>query len=384
MKLKTIQEFIIKYYLPIGFFIAVIISLSTPIPGLWLAKWKSGDYKIVEFICYCFVFLISGISLNIDSIKSISQHYIGFLYGFISILFLTTLLAYLLRIIPLSPPEYSIGFTIFATVPTTLGVGVALTHSSKGNVILSLLLTITTNLFGVITIPLMLNLYLNNSSITINITDLALKLCMNVLIPSIVGMFLRTKFKLISEFYLKYKTQFSLFSTSCLIIIVWMALSVSREILIHSNGIQIIFIILIATVMHLFYIFFNSIIVNYILHLNLPESISIIIMSSQKSSPVALAVISYIATDDDAGLYAVPCMIGQLLQIFIGSFIATYFATKMNEYEKNNLKQQMTSIQNEEKEEKRDKKEEDGEGKESIHDLEMIVVAANSYEEAKG
>ena len=58
-----------------------------------------------------------------------------------------------------------------------------------------------------------------------------------------------------------------------------------------------------------------------------PISIAVLIMSSQKSSPVALAVISYITQDPSKkGLMAIPCVIGQLTQIFIGSYLAKVLA----------------------------------------------------------
>lgn len=44
------------------------------------------------------------------------------------------------------------GLTIFCVVPTTLGVWVALTAASRGNQALALLLTIATNLFGIVTV----------------------------------------------------------------------------------------------------------------------------------------------------------------------------------------------------------------------------------------
>jgi predicted Na+-dependent transporter len=50
--------------------------------------------------------------------------------------------------------QCTLGFrlTIFCVVPTTLGVGVALTAASRGNQALALLLTISTNLLGIITV----------------------------------------------------------------------------------------------------------------------------------------------------------------------------------------------------------------------------------------
>lgn len=47
---------------------------------------------------------------------------------------------------------------MFCVVPTTLGVGVALVRSCKGNEGIALLLTVGTNMLGVVTMPLMLKL----------------------------------------------------------------------------------------------------------------------------------------------------------------------------------------------------------------------------------
>jgi sodium/bile acid cotransporter 7 len=334
-RLQRVIDTAIKHFLPLGFLFVTIISMASPVPGLWLAQWRAGGYKLVEFCNYCVVFFISGLSLNVVDLKAMSNHLIAFAYGLLSILFLTTVLAMLLKLIPLHPHEYAIGFAIFATVPTTLGVGVALTHASKGNVALSLLLTITSNLLGVITIPLLLSLYVSQSC-TINTSDLALKLCINVLIPSICGIFLRAKSKYISQFVTNYKVNLGLVSTFNLIVIVWMAISSTRHILLTGSILQIIYVILIASSMHILYLVLNGIIAIYIIKLSLPEAISVTIMCSQKSSPVALAVISYISVDNsgNSGAYAVPCIIGQLLQIFIGSFVSTYFSTHGTESEK--------------------------------------------------
>jgi hypothetical protein len=46
-------------------------------------------------------------------------------------------------LIPLQPREFATGLALFCVVPTTLGVGVALTAASKGNQALALLLTVS-------------------------------------------------------------------------------------------------------------------------------------------------------------------------------------------------------------------------------------------------
>lgn len=68
--------------------------------------------------------------------------------------------------------------------------------------------------------------------------------------------------------------------------------------------------------------------------LPLPQAISITIMASQKSNPVALAVIRGLGVDDEkSGLYAIPCIIGQLCQIFIGSAVARYYVQQVKQLE---------------------------------------------------
>ena len=49
-------------------------------------------------------------------------------------------------------------------------------------------------------------------------------------------------------------------------------------------------------------------------------------MAAQKSAPVAVTLISYITTDASVqGLLAIPALIGQLCQIFIGSALIAKF-----------------------------------------------------------
>ena len=66
-------------------------------------------------------------------------------------------------------------------------------------------------------------------------------------------------------------------------------------------------------------------------------------MASQKSSPVALAVISNLTSaPDDKGLYAVPCIVGQLIQIFMDSAVAARLKKLVDESEASESKNNST------------------------------------------
>jgi sodium/bile acid cotransporter 7 len=61
--------------------------------------------------------------------------------------------------------------------------------------------------------------------------------------------------------------------------------------------------------------------------LPLLEAIATGIMSSQKSAPVAVTVISYVTKDvAQQGLFAIPAIVGQISQIFIGSALESFMA----------------------------------------------------------
>jgi sodium/bile acid cotransporter 7 len=60
------------------------------------------------------------------------------------------------------------------------------------------------------------------------------------------------------------------------------------------------------------------------------EAVALFLLASQKSAPVAVTLISYISSDAEVqGMMAVPCITGQLAQIFIGSLMAPMIAKRV-------------------------------------------------------
>lgn len=55
----------------------------------------------------------------------------GTVFGLVTILGITPLLGFALRLIPLQPVELIIGLVVVAVVPTSLGVGIALATMAK-------------------------------------------------------------------------------------------------------------------------------------------------------------------------------------------------------------------------------------------------------------
>ncbi len=86
---------------------------------------------IVQEINIAIVFFISGLTLKTDEMMQALRYKFELAYGMIAILFLTGFLGFAFRVIPLVPPEFSIGeFTLAATVqlPNTPPATAAAAH----------------------------------------------------------------------------------------------------------------------------------------------------------------------------------------------------------------------------------------------------------------
>ena len=231
-------------------------------------------------------------------------------------------------------------FYIYYCLPFAIGVGVALTLAAKGDQALSLFLTVVSNMLGIVTIPFLLQYYVGGIGVvTLNPSYLFFRLIPSVFIPSIVGIWLRNSNQSVADFMKTYKTEMGLFSNSNLICIVLLALSDSRTVLLQQRPGEIVMLVIAAVLMHLFYLSYNYLIIGPLgFNYPLKQAISVIIMASQKSSPVGLAVIANITQNPTQfGLLALPCILGQVSQIFIGSFVSQYFVNMVKKQENESM-----------------------------------------------
>ncbi|KAG2439236.1 hypothetical protein HXX76_004598 [Chlamydomonas incerta] len=325
-----IQDFVVENYLVIAFAIAVTFALAYPVPGRFLVNIVVLDnVHIIQEINMAIVFFISGLALNTSELKKAlaRESLPTVIFGFVMISLITPILGFAMREIPLTPPAFAVGLTIFCLVPTTLGIGIALVRSCKGNEAIALLLTVGTNMLGVFLMPPWLRfLFLNYDAginLNIDIPDLLVKLSITILAPSILGKALRELFKPVEEFAKKYRTALSLLSTTNLAFIVWQTLSGARDLLFQQRAGMIVAVIVLAAAVHVFYLIVNYILIKFAFKPPIKEFVACVIMASQKSAPVAVTVISYVSSDPaQQGLLAIPAIVGQISQIFIGAALA--------------------------------------------------------------
>ncbi|GMH41275.1 hypothetical protein BSKO_09185 [Bryopsis sp. KO-2023] len=324
MKKKFLQHF-----LPLGFFVALVWAMLWPYPGDEISRWKVGNFRLIQTINVCTIFVISGLTLKTADITAALKAYVGFLYGAIMILIITPCLGFGLVKIPFSTPEFATGLAIFAAVPTTLTSGVTLVTQAFGNGALALMLTVFTNMLGIVTTPFAISLVVNAENISIDTTQLVVKLTLTILIPLLVGKGLREVHVTVQELVTKHKIPLSLISNGSLICVVWQTLSRSQDSIIDQHILNILEVLAAAIAMHLIFLVFNFGAVG-VLRMSERERKAVLIMASQKTLPVSVTVISFLdeSVVGDLGLITIPCVIAHISQLFIDAYIVGKWIAK--------------------------------------------------------
>jgi len=331
---SAVKKKMIDNALPLGFSIALIVALSYPAPGRTLASYSYFGIYLMQAINNINVFFISGITLNVNALTEVRQHWKAVLFGILAILFVTPLLGFVFYNIPLEPREFSLGLAIFCCVPTTLGVGVALTTAAGGNNSVALFLTVVTNICGILTMPYMLQFILltggarASTELKFDPATVFAKLIFTVLIPSLLGFLTNKYIATARAFVNRHRVELSLFSTSNLVCIVWQTLSSASELLLKQSAKDLVSVVALSASLHILLLAILMLITSPIGFLPLPikERVAVTIMAAQKSAPVAVTLISYVSHNtSQQGLLSIPALIGQLCQIFIGSALISHF-----------------------------------------------------------
>jgi len=321
---------VIKHFLPLGFCVALAVGLGFPLPGAWLAGFEFGGYKLAQSVCIVLIFIVSGLTLKTSEVTAAIKAWLAYTYGIIAILFLTPFAGLAILQIPFEEPAFGVGFAVFCSVPTTLTSGVTLVNQAAGNGALALMLTVTTNVLGVFTTPLMLALNLRVSgmsaetgTITFDTGALIVKLVATILAPTVFGKLVRESHHSVSDWVAGHKTLLSLTNNSLLICIVWMTISSGRDVIVAQPAEMIFLAIAVGIALHAVLLALNGA-ACWLLRLAPPERKAAHILGSQKTLPVSITVLSFLPPRlGNIGLLTIPCIIGHLSQLFTDAFLVS-------------------------------------------------------------
>ena len=364
--LTKAKEKFIAHHLVIFLAIAFTVGLSWPLPGDKISSWKVGDYRVVPSLMIFIIFFISGMRLKTDDVLSTLKDPFPLLLGFFLILVVTPCVGFIPSLIPQEsveavvapgnyfkwseqrsvtlsltvpeldesiPKEILIGFAVFCCVPTTLTSGAALVSQGASRAtVLALMITSSTNLIGTVSVPFVLKLVLADIDVSLEATSLLIKLLFIMLLPSVLGKLLTQFVKPTAVFAKEQKVPLTVFSGFLLVGTVWQSLSRSQEKIVEQSAATTLSTIGAGIGLHFVFWLINGFVMVLPCIHDVHQRRAVFLLSSQKTLPVSVAVISALATGAlekgeviNEGLVTLPCIMGHLSQLVIDSFLINYW-----------------------------------------------------------
>jgi sodium/bile acid cotransporter 7 len=305
-----------QYFLPAGLILAAIFALTLPNPGIFFAGHSGIKLTII------IIFLVSGYQTNIAG-TPLNK---GLLHVFLTAAAVSLLLAPLLglaigSLLNLSP-SLVIGLLIICAVPPTLSSGIVITGISRGNTVLALMLTISLNLIGTLTLPTILHLCLKASGpVTIDQWALLTKMLLLVLLPFVIG----KTFRIILNNLLnkqRISPNWSYVNSSCVILAVYISLAISRQEFFRTDAGQYLAVLFSVSLVHFLLLGVNTQAAK-LLKLNAEDSKALLFVASQKTLPVSLAVLAGLR--QDTGNAVIVCLLFHFVQLLVDSALASRF-----------------------------------------------------------
>lgn len=305
--------FLRKQWFLIGIFCSVWLGYSYP-------EWSRflGRYDVINIGIFL-SFFFTGLCLETQSILRLVSTVRAPVAAALSSLILYPLIAWILAQLML-PTEFVIGICIIAAGPVTLTSGTIMTAIARGNIPLSILICIVTNVLAIFTMPLMLSILLNiGGSLDLPVMKMFLALVFMVLTPLLAGQVLRPFCAKIVE---RYEHLFSILQSCIILLIIFNVVSRSAD---HINEagrglLGILFFVV--------FLYFLMIMVNYLIarlmRIDTPSLIAFTIHTSQKTLAVAYVVWAAHFAQDFPSAF-LPAIMCQIVQMTAGTFVARYF-----------------------------------------------------------
>ncbi|CAI5465960.1 unnamed protein product [Closterium sp. Yama58-4] len=242
-------------------------------------------------------------------------------------------MALLVLRLPLLPRELPTGLALFCCMPATITAGISLARAAHANTALALGLTVVTNTIGILTMPLLLSrLVPASGGVSVPAGPLLRGLVTTLLVPLFIGMAVRRTIPAVATWADQRKQQLSMANNAMLSFVPWMQVSSARAAILRLDMTQLLPIAAAGIAVHLSFLALNMAVMAALRRITPPLPIqeanavdrAVIILSSQKTLPVAATVVEKIGTlMGEPALVLLPCILTHFLQIFIDSLLVS-------------------------------------------------------------
>jgi solute carrier family 10 (sodium/bile acid cotransporter), member 7 len=223
-----------------------------------------------------------------------------------------------------------IGVFYLAALPSTVSSSVVMVSIAGGNVSAAIFNASVSSLIGIFITPIWMRLFMSDSSFALSgLGNIILSLCIQVLIPVVLGLLLHSRF---GSFATKYKESLRNFDQFIILLIVYRAFSESFSGNMFA-GFSINEIIILGLLM-LGLFLLMAFLMNQLSHwmkFSREDRITVLFCGSKKSLVQGAVMGQVLFTNAVAfGIILLPLMLYHALQLLAGSILAQRFASDLN------------------------------------------------------
>ena len=308
--LEKLSAFISKY---MAIFVIAIAAIALFEP--WTFKWASPKVTILLGV----VMFGMGMTLRIRDFKLVFQRPRDVFIGALAQFTIMPALAWLLAKGFGLPPELAAGVILVGTCPGGTSSNV-MTYLARGDVALSVSMTMTTTILAPIVTPL-LTWWLAGEWVEISLSAMMLSIVQVVILPIVLGIIINTFFEATVQ---KVVTLLPLISVTAIVLIVGGVVSVSSQRIMETG-----LLIMLVVMCHNLLGYGIGFLLAKLLHMNMAKAKAISIEVGMQNSGLAtsLAMLHFGATA------AIPGAIFSVWHNISGSLAANYLASRMNKEE---------------------------------------------------
>lgn len=308
--LEKLSAFISKY---MAIFVIAIAAIALFEP--WTFKWAAPKVTILLGV----VMFGMGMTLRIRDFKLVFQRPRDVFIGALAQFTIMPALAWLLAKGFGLPPELAAGVILVGTCPGGTSSNV-MTYLARGDVALSVSMTMTTTILAPIVTPL-LTWWLAGEWVEISLSAMMLSIVQVVILPIVLGIIINTFFEATVQ---KVVTLLPLISVTAIVLIVGGVVSVSSQRIMETG-----LLIMLVVMCHNLLGYGIGFLLAKLLHMNMAKAKAISIEVGMQNSGLAtsLAMLHFGATA------AIPGAIFSVWHNISGSLAANYLASHMNKEE---------------------------------------------------
>ena len=310
-----------KHWFLIGIVLAILGAKANPSFGA-----KGGLLKpeyTVKYLAVSFIFFNSGLSLRTEELtRAVTRVRLHACVQGFTLVFVPVLIHLLTSILKFTPLDHWLvqGLLVVGCMPPPVSSAVILTKAVGGNEAAAIFNSAFGSFLGIVVTPLLLYIVIGSSS-TVPFTSVFLQLSVTVIVPLLMGQWLRTCIK---DWLERTKPPFGTLSSCTLLLIIYTTFcDTFNQAALGVNGSSLMAMALIILVLQLVLLFLAfNLSQTPLLHFSAADTVAIMFCSTHKSLTLGIPMLKIIyAGYPYLSVISIPLLMYHPTQILLGGLL---------------------------------------------------------------